>query len=282
MGLIKPGLLFGMMFSISLMAAEGCSDMGKNTTYSQPDTETLWGAEQLFYTVLRQPLADNWTEKLPASGLVRCDDAPISEIGLDGAKQGWGYYRIATASLSKLIIQAPHQFYDRDTGEIARLLFTEHDFLALGLNSSNRHSDSDVVSADLAHLPRSHFTAMARAAVLAKANIVLVQIHGFAKAKRQAANQRVDLIVSNGTARSTSALHTLSQCAQAHTGLTAAVYPDHIDELGATTNSVGKAMRAMHSRGFLHLELSRNARQLLRDDRNARAQLYECLSSYAR
>ncbi len=282
MHFVKPGVLLGMMFSVSLMAAEGCSDMGKNTTYIQADAETLWGAEELFNTLLRRPLVDDWQDSLVASGLRHCEDTPSLEIRLDGAQHAWGYYRIAPDSRSNLLIQAPHQFYDSDTGEIARKLFEEHDFVALALNSSNRNSDSNVHIADLAHLPRSHFTALARGAVLANPDVVVLQIHGFAQSKRKPGNQHIDLIFSNGTARSSESLHQLGDCAKSSLGLATAVYPDQIDELGATTNTVGKAMRALNSRGFLHLEVSRSARHLLRDDAAARAKLYGCLSSYAR
>jgi len=55
------------------------------------------------------------------------------------------------------------------------------------------------------------------------------------------------------------------------------VYPEHVTELGATTNSQGKVLRDVRHAGFLHLEMALELRQRLKSSARDRKAFWRCL-----
>ncbi len=186
-----------------------------------------------------------------------------------GARRGAGTYlfRAAPAPGRVLILQAPHAYYDIDTGPIAARLFFTGTGQALFTNTLHRYRAApgptrrvSRSAADVAHAP-SHLFAAATAAAAGSASVTVVQLHGFAD--RDAGAQ---LIVSAGDSHGATPL--ARAAARALTGALpdVALYPEQIRVLGGTTNVQKRALGDDDE--FLHLEMSRGVRRtLLREPR---------------
>src|SRR5690606_13146376 len=127
-------------------------------------------------------------------------------------RRGRGSYLIRIGSRSsktgaELLLQAPHSRFDRRTGELALRLLVEGDagsVRAVFLNSAHRYRQLDGSRtrreppeqnpADAAHNPE-HPLARTTAAVLARRELMLVQLHGFAPSAEAG---DPELIVSSG------------------------------------------------------------------------------------
>ncbi|MFO7567070.1 MAG: hypothetical protein R6X02_30780 [Enhygromyxa sp.] len=207
-------------------------------------------------------------------------------------RRGRGSYLIRlgprSAGGAELLLQAPHSRFDRRTGALALQLLLEGDaeaVRAVFINSAHRYRKADgsrvklerpeANPADAAHNPE-HPLARATARVLASRELVLVQLHGFA---RSTAAGDPDLIVSSGAERP-------SRASTATVVRLRAALPEHpcghhgvdTDRLGAHRNVQGHAARA-RERCFVHLELSEGLRVRLLDDRELRRRFARALPS---
>lgn len=203
-------------------------------------------------------------------------------------RRGRGSYLIRLGPLAgvELLLQAPHSRHDRRTGTLAVRLLIEGDagsVRAVFLNSAHRYrqldgsrgarESADQNPADAAHNPE-HPLARTTTRVLEQRELVLVQLHGFA---RSAAAGDPDLIVSSGSREPTRASAAMLE--RLRLGL-----PEHpcghhgidTDRLGAQRNVQGRAAQA-HRRCFVHLELSEDLRARLIDDRELRRRFAEAL-----
>jgi len=189
----------------------------------------------------------------------------------DDAKRGRGLYLFnPLAEARQLAIQAPHSFFDKHTRAINVRMFETGRIAAAAWNTIRR---SEV---DLAHHRFHYLNAFTSAWANAHSNGSIVQLHGFSNDKRQTkAGKVADLIVSDGTRYPSAQVRRLAITANeklnasSHTSepLDVMLYPFDCDELGATSNSQGKLLRAAGQTGFVHLEMSPALRERLR--RNA-------------
>lgn len=174
-------------------------------------------------------------------------------------KRGGGFYAIRVESDCEVVLQAPHAFADRHTRLLALEFFESGTFRAAAWNTVHRKH------VDIAHTRVHAFNAFMQAAAANRPDTLFVQLHGFAKHKRDtAAGVSTDLIVSDGTrnpsrwVRNAAALlqHTLPDT-------TTRLFPYEVRELGALTNVQSQMLRQLSSRRFLHLELSLGLRERL-------------------
>lgn len=209
-------------------------------------------------------------------------------------RRGRGTYVMRLGPLARdgveLLLQAPHDRFDKRTGALALRLLLEGDagsVRAVFINSAHRYRQLDgsrerrkpaeANPADPAHNPE-HPLARTTARVLEQSELVVVQLHGFA---RSAEAGDPDLIVSSGVVRP----HRVSAAMVERLRV---AMPEHpcghhgidTDRLGGRRNVQGRAARAAR-RCFVHLELSEQLRTRLLDDRDLRRRFASALPGAA-
>lgn len=202
----------------------------------------------------------------------------IREAGKD--RQGRGFFAIFPDSVSTTALQAPHSFKDENTREILLHLLAEGDFRAAAWNTVPRAYERDgvKVDADMAHLQDTYFMAFSRAFARRYSTGKLVQLHGFAQEKRRSeSGASAEAVVSAGSRTPTPAVLEAGQCLKRAGWGGMRVYPTEIRELGATTNRIGDALRALGHQGFIHIEMSAPRRLSLLNSQAERAKLLRCL-----
>lgn len=186
-------------------------------------------------------------------------------------KRGAGVLVIDPGSTVRVLVEAPHTFFDRSTLEVALKVFQTLGAQALLVNTLHRGSgatEDERVSvslagkspADAAHAKRSFFLASHRALVKTDPALTTLQFHGF----RDDAAPGVDIIVSAAKTRGdpkalANALRGVLEPARVR------AYPTEIRTLGGTTNVQAAASRAAGSRLF-HLEMAASLRNRLKED----------------
>lgn len=232
----------------------------------------------------------------------QCDDAAVrqgwQQLGFDvvqaehggqplivirenaNAKRGRGFFAFRPKSASTTVLQAPHSFKDEHTREILLHLLEQGGFRAAAWNTVPRHYELNgmKVDADMAHLQNTYFLAFSRAFARQFAAGKLVQLHGFAQGKRRSGDgANAEMVVSSGSREPTPVVLEMGACLQ-RAGLgEVRIYPTQIRELGATTNTSGIALRGMEHAGFVHIEMSAQARLTLLNNKTERAKLLRCL-----
>ena len=188
-------------------------------------------------------------------------------------RDGHGFYAFRPAAKKRVMLQAPHAFYDKHTAQICASLFCSVDALAAGWNTVHR---SEV---DLARHPNTLFQTFTRAIAESQKDLLCVQLHGFAANKRKTkAGRSSDLIVSNGTRHGELKTRRFQQRLQFRLPkFQAKLYPDEVNELGGTTNLQGRLFDQIHHGHFIHLEMSRAFRDWLHADRSNRLLLSKCI-----
>ncbi len=195
-------------------------------------------------------------------------------------REGRGFYLFRPKDSLPLALQVPHGFKDLDTDEIGLALAAEIPFAAVAWNTVPRYSDRNGarVDSDLAHLPRSYFTAFARAFAGRYPSSHLIQIHGYADANRKTPPGRsFDLILSSGTRTPGAVLVRMDRCIEERLSRPVALYPIEVKELGGTTNTIGRTLREIGYSGFIHIEMDRSVRLKMRDDPLFRDRFSGCL-----
>ncbi len=194
-------------------------------------------------------------------------------------REGRGFYLFCPDASGRAALQAPHAFKDLHTGRIALALARQARFRVVAWNTVPRFSEDahGRHDADLAHLPESYFTALTRALAAHADTGPLIQLHGFARAARKGSGRRAHIILSNGTRRPGPRVLQLAARLRHALGVDTRVYPLDIRELGALTNREAQVLRAAGRRDFVHIELSAELRQRLRDDAAARTRFADAL-----
>jgi hypothetical protein len=201
---------------------------------------------------------------------LRGDDRALGLVDRSGGRGGC----VARAGGvdAEVLLQAPHRFFDRSTGTIARAAFEGASLRGLCFATAHRYAESGgkpnygAASGDLAHQPRSHFTAMTLAGVSALPGLLVVQLHGFAESQ---ATAEIDAIVSPGPSKARPEVQRAAEALR-RLGARTRVFPDEIETLGGTLNAQGKALAA-RGKPFLHIELGAAFRKKLADRRQAAA-----------
>jgi hypothetical protein len=249
--------------------------------YRPASPAELARCEELFLRTLSTPdlagLADEWQQlgfrllPLPAT------DPPLWVVfePVEHAR-GWGAYVICPHRLPGLVLQAPHSYADRFTGNIALRLFAEGRFGAAAWNTVPRKL------VDVCHTLDHPFSAFTRALVRAHPKSFVVQVHGFAQEKRQTVTgTAADLIVSNGTQAPDRSVRRLAILLQSELPFSQVhLYPTEVQELGATTNVQGETLRQAGSSRFVHLEMSEPLRLRMANDGQARQVLLKNLAEF--
>jgi hypothetical protein len=188
---------------------------------------------------------------------------------VEGKRHGGGAYIVRLGSSARLVVQAPHTFYDEGTLSLGCAYFQKANARALFVNTVHRYKGAPEDAhgqypADVAHAPATLFQAATEGALIAINPITVVQLHGFAA--REAKGRAV---VSTGERRPGNALVArLAKALDRAVGSPVLRYPEDTSELGATTNVQGTIVRAAGGR-FVHIEMD----EQLRKDLNADATL---------
>lgn len=269
------------------MADQGLPVLCENNNYYTPEFKKLAEAETLFSKALvSQPDNDRIDEfkqlgfdvTLKSSKFVNY--TMISEPSLQC--HGKGSYAVNYSTDNNIMIQSPHVFYDKYTGEIAEQLFSTGRFYVTAMNSVSRKakaSNSDD-TADLAHNDDSYLMRFSIAFAKNNKNNKIIQIHGFSRKKRKTPSGRLaDVIISNGTKRASLTSKKLFQCLKKQFQEQNILhYPYDVRELGATKNIIAKRLRMMAFDGFVHLEMSYNFRKKIKTDPNKLDKVAQCLA----
>lgn len=257
----------------------------KGGSYHQPTATELRKAEELFGDLFKgrstEGVQREW-DKLNFK-VVRMKDHGEAFILLqekEPYKRGRGFYLFRQSNYKKLAIQSPHSIDDLYTGEITLELVMEGKFVSAAWNTVPRNSihDKKSESSDLAHLKENYFTAYARAFANAYSSGNLIQLHGFTREwRRSKTGTETDIIVSSGSKVPGSRAEQIDRCLEKDVSDTSSLYPIEIKELGGSTNTTGIALRKMGFNGFIHIELSKPMRLLLKDDKKVRTNFRGCI-----
>ncbi|MCU7893254.1 MAG: hypothetical protein KZQ78_17375 [Candidatus Thiodiazotropha sp. (ex Ustalcina ferruginea)] len=200
--------------------------------------------------------------------------------------EGRGIFMFRTAGRNRTLLQIPHRFHDRHTGELGLRLMQLGDFRGLAWNTVPRYFeevDAGGVSADLAHNDNNYFAVLAEAAALISADSQVVQLHGYDAAKRRTETGRnSDVIISDGTSHPSRTVHELTTCLGSVFDGPVRLFPRDVRELGATTNQVGSRLRRYAHPGFVHIELNAKARKELLTSNTLLTGLVACMSGAGR
>lgn len=259
----------------------------RGTSYVAPDAARVAATQALVEAAVVHALGDADATALPelahAAGMVverwRIDGRPylaLLEAPAVRGSTGAFVLRVGprTRSGPERLLQAPHAFYDVGTGELALalLLAAPGGFRGLFTNTLHRYVQADGRKekrdenpADVCHNDAHAFVAATVGAVRALGEVEVVQLHGFGE--DHVLHDRPDAwaVVSagdpdGGSARVAAVVDALHQAF----GASFARYPEDVDDLGGTTNVIGRRVREEPSAGFLHLELSSAFRKQLR------------------
>ena len=288
--ILRGLLLLTALFTSVTAMADALNDALRGSRcerYTQPAEQELMQAQALF----QQLLADSW----PDEDRLRADWTELGfsweSIAVDGVAlwlarevgadcRGRGLYLFRTGSRSELVLQIPHSYADRGTGDIGLGVLRATEVRVAAFNTTPRHSDNDngTDTADLAHAESNYFSMLARAVARVRPQARLVQLHGFDSTKRRtAAGKSAAMILSAGVPWPGAAVRTLRNCLEPLAPNAVRLFPTEVTELGATRNAQGRQLRAAGHPGFIHIEMSERLRDRLIDDAAGVAVLAECL-----
>ena len=290
---IRLLVLLFLFFNASALYAETIMERflkaGTGGSYEEPAAKELDKAGELFGDLFKGRLTDDaqieW-EKLNFN-LVRIKEGGEEFILLEekeAYKRGRGFYLFRQSNYKKLAIQSPHSIDDLYTGEITMGMALEGRIISAAWNTVPRNSIHDAKSegSDLAHLRESYFTAYARAFARAYPSGSLIQLHGFVKEERKnKTGSEPDMIVSSGSKVPGRRAEQIDRCLEQDVSGASSLYPLEIDELGGRTNATGIALRKMGYNGFIHIEMSKPVRTLLKNDKKVRTSFLGCIEGAA-
>jgi len=178
-----------------------------------------------------------------------------------------------------LIVEAPHAIYDRYTGPIARSIFEGAQGTAFCVNTAPRYADTSRQKlSDLAHNTGAFFQAVHEALCDYYDKALIVQIHGFDRAKTETDRSKLHVILSDGTpnaAKNPMIAEIAKKLENVFDPSKIAIFGDEVDELGATTNVQGQYINRRSDDVFVHIELSAEARKALMEKTALRKKFVE-------
>lgn len=232
------------------------------------------------------------TGAIPASAQRRAEAAGLVLRDLDSwvilssrPEQADGFYVIRKGGdAAPLVIEAPHAWFDLDTGKLACALFEAGYGRALLLNSAQRHAPSQgdasahsgQLGADVAHRAESIFQAATLGVVDALSDPLVIQLHGFGSSHGDYAAVLSQGATFQPDGQLTAAQRALEPVLASFGSITTG---DDVPELGARTNTQSQAITGQGR--FLHLELSLPARRALTSDAQRRGALGQALTDIA-
>lgn len=284
--LLIPGVL-----TLASPAPIGLGELlkqARSEDYAGPGTDEIRQAEAAFRHWLAAADRDSAAEGSSNAGLDIPGLAPVRLAAPDlvvwtespQARRGRGLFAVRPAGGAALMIQAPHQYFDRRTGTLARQLFLESNAMTGAWNTAHRYKGQD---SDLVHMADSYLHAFSRAFADRPGAGRILQLHGFdSDRRRTSAGRRAQAILSDGSQHPPETLARLTACLSERLGIRALLYPRDVRELGATTNTLAADLRRRGFDGFVHLELDADLRKHLVGDADARKRLVQCVLETAR
>lgn len=201
------------------------------------------------------------------------------------AELGWGAVGYRHSHSDAVFLQTPHRYFDLHTAAIAEAGWKADLAQVYMSNSIHRRAGQEQkpkVNSDISNARRSALLAASEAWVAENPDGVIVQLHGYAKDKRSTeAGRSADIILSHGTNEQflrETRLHSIQACLTSLLGVNVLRYPDEVGELGGTQNNVAQALAEWgKSEQFVHVEMSREVRDLLVSDQSKSLQALQCM-----
>ncbi|GAA3903357.1 hypothetical protein GCM10022228_12040 [Halomonas cibimaris] len=261
-------------------------DRARSASYALPAGDAILRAQNAFTRWLKAPDRLEAARRLTRTGFdvfgleAVAVSRPQSVVLIEKpqARDGRGLFATRIEGGMPLLIQAPHQYFDRRTGTLARRLFMESTAVAAAWNTVHRYHGDDT---DLVHIADSYLHALSRAFADVYPDGRILQLHGFSRDKRDTpAGRSAQAILSDGSRSPPEALARLAGCLADRLDIQARLYPRDVRELGATTNTLAADVRRRGFNGFVHLELDASLRKRLIRDAAARAALLQCVAKF--
>lgn len=264
---------------VILMGDETVLVKHRAETFQMPTMAAVTQARNLFTQTFRNPQAAELVAAWQELGMTY---GPWNSAGWmllteTPPRRGRGFYLFSPHQNATTVLQVPHPYFDRHTGEIGLALLREGHYRAGAWSNVQRHTQDGEESADPAHRESSFFQAFQQA--WSDQGGQTLQLHGFAaEARNTAAAQQADMILSSGYRPPPWHLYDLRDHLATALAVSVLLYGVDTFELGATTN-----VQAQHARGlgtgFLHLECSLPMRKRLLNDPQARQTLIQALQA---
>jgi hypothetical protein len=188
---------------------------------------------------------------------LRVEEDQVLLWGADDVPYGVFVVRLGPAPA--LILEAPHAWFDKDTGQLVATIFDSGAARAAFFNQGHRFGGGEgepleEVPPDVAHRPASMFQAATLGAARGLANPLVVQIHGFAPRAGQS------VVVSAGSALQPSRIEEdlVAALQEVMGDIGPVVDGTALPALAGKKNVQGKGLSS--TAPFLHLELSPAAR----------------------
>lgn len=239
-----------------------------------PSPEILAKTQQLFETTLEtnrldESLVDQW--KQLGWQIDWLSEQKMFLVYEDrNHQQGRGAYAIRSECDSNLVIQAPHRFFDKQTGSIALKLFSENSIKAACWNTAHRKE------IDVAHQDRHYFNAFMNALTANQPDSVFVQLHGFADSHRD--TEGIQLIVSDATRYPGRHARQSALKFKERFGIQQVrLFPTEVKTLGGTKNSQASILRNGSQCRFLHLEMATEFRSNLAESASDRERFFAAI-----
>ena len=197
---------------------------------------------------------------------------------VEDKRRGGGAYLFRIGGAPKLLVQAPHTFFDEGTLPLACELFQRGNAAALFIDTAHRYKSAEANEdsehpADVAHATTSLFQAATEGALKVAKAPTVIQLHGFAPRKTGAR-----VVVSSGEKKPGVALvGSAQQALKGVVGDGVLRFPEDTSELGATTNVQGQIVRQSGGR-FLHVEIEAKLRRDLLSGADLRARFLDALT----
>jgi hypothetical protein len=196
---------------------------------------------------------------------LRVEEERVLLWGADDVPQGVFVIRLGPAPA--LVLQAPHAWFDKDTGRLVASLFASGSVRAAFFNQGHRfggEAATDEVHPDVAHRPASLFQAATLGAARGLANPLVVQIHGMAPREGQS------IVVSAGSALQPARIEQdlVAALQEVMGDIGPVVDGEALPELAGRKNVQGRGLSSTSP--FLHLELSPDARARLLSEEERR------------
>jgi len=198
---------------------------------------------------------------------------------------GWGAIGYRHSHNNAIFLQAPHRYFDLHTAAIAETGWQANLTQVYMSNSIHRRAGQEQkpkVNSDISNARRSALLAASEAWIAENPEGAIVQLHGYAKSKRSTeAGRSADIILSHGTKEQfprETRLHSIQSCLAMLLGVNVLRYPNEVGELGGTQNNVAQALAEWgKSEQFVHVEMSREVRDLLVSDQSKTLQALQCM-----
>jgi len=254
--------------------------------YLIPEKNNLTEAERLFFRMFNGErdeavLQNEWGKLHFNIILIHEEGKTFFVLHEDPShKKGRGFYLFALSLKGNTILQMPHSIKDIYTGDIGLKMAKEGQFIGAAWNTIPRNykEKGTGTKADLSDLFQTYLASFTRAFAESYPEGYVVQLHGFSKKRRETpVGKDCDIIISNGTKRFEPWLLEMDRYLEHHVSKNVCIFPVEVKELGATQTSVGIILHTMGHAGFLHIEMSRPLRSLMREESQYRKSLIQCM-----